>query len=298
MTYADNRPHPIEIETDFFEGASDGVKFGVALTRHPGSPTEGGLILPREDEAAIELVRQAYIAGGIIDQSEEATQELRRLDNRSERFAVMQRLGSGAANVIATAKLVRGTPLPMQELFPWIFDSIDPDSCLEMSQLACCHPDRAIREVGFLAVLRAVYGYSLSLSPDYLEDLEDPAQHRKIEEISRELGLYGTKLSPQAEEFTFEPISTVVAMTEDFVFERVADFGISTIDLGGPLLVQEARDFQTKLYPVGFDLEEIRKIHLSGANELFDLYLERVERHLGLGWFGEGIIENLDFSSI
>ncbi|USN97573.1 MAG: hypothetical protein H6799_00490 [Candidatus Nomurabacteria bacterium] len=87
-------------------------------------------------------------------------------------------------------------------------------------------------------------------------------------------------------------------MTEDFVIARARKFGITVDVLGGPIPVQEARDTMAILHPVSFDLRKVRRTHLAGTNQLFNVYLDNIDKHHGLGWFGDEIIENLGFPQL
>lgn len=301
--------------TDYFRDAPDEVSFGVALTRHPGSPLEGGLIMPKEDDLAVRLVQQSYRAEGIIDGSPDSLDKYRRLDNRSERFVVMERIAGRIANLFATTKLVHkvegGDPLPIEKEFPWVFDAVDPAGCAEISQLTSRHPDDDIQGFGFLALLRASYGYAESVrmtccnigpSDDISRftsgQMSPEEEARVIAALSRvvkpALEEQGQELDPPSYGQLGE-VSTILCVTEKFVFERAESYGIDTHVLSEePKLVPEFKGKPTPLYPVAFDLAKVREKHQEGSNQTYNLYLAGIERHYGLGWFGEAVIESIE----
>ncbi|HRV76218.1 MAG: hypothetical protein H6799_00495 [Candidatus Nomurabacteria bacterium] len=148
MTY-NSKPSEIVIETDFFDGAPNNVKFGVAISRLPDEPGRSGLLLPVEDEAAVRLVQVSYQQAGIIANCKEDLARIRALDHRSERIVVMERVGKRAASLFATARLVHGTleeSLPMEEYFPSLLCSVDIPRCVEISRLTSIAEDKKTRE--------------------------------------------------------------------------------------------------------------------------------------------------------
>lgn len=302
MSFSKERPQPITIETDFFVGAPPEVQFGVAATRHYGAG-RSGLSLPVEDAAAKSLVESAYAASRIIDGSDhKQINNLHKADDRSERFVVLERLPYGYAGLFATVKLIHHIQgpesLPMQKYFPSVFEKINPMNCVEISHLNSHHPNELIREAGLLAALRVAYGYALSLR-DYEQDtlgqeLELP---KELERVEQDIAAFLAPTSSQGSNRTrlMPPeITTIVGMTEKFVKDRAAQLGIPSVNgLGGPSMVQEARDTKTELYPVAFDVEKIREAHQSGNNEVLNIYLDGIEYHGGVGWFGPMLIEYL-----
>lgn len=290
------RPGPIAVATDLFNGAPEGSRFGVVPTHFPGKT---GCVKPGEDKASIQLVEDAYLTGRIIDESESSPQDLRRFDDRSERFSLLERTErEGEALLFGTARLIQryegGERLPIEILYPDLLPSlgIEPCHCIELSQLTCCHPEDTARKVGFIALLRVAYSYSLSTLPFSAEErLKLSPSYKAIDRFIRS--------HAQQPEDAFSPWGSssryILAVVEEFLRDTVIGLGIPLADAKNPPIeVQEGREDKTTLYPLVVDINDIKKILKNGDRPLINLFLEGIESHAGLGLFGDNLITSLD----
>lgn len=291
------RVAPIEIDTSYFTNAPKGVRFGVELSHQQGGP--GGSCLPEANEAAIQLVYQSYSASGIIPDSPEQLKGLQRLDDRSERFVVVERLADNSASLFATARLIHriedGDYLPIEKLFPWYFGPDDTVDCVEISQVVSHHPSAFKSLSGFIALIRAAYGYVLldkgSAPTKPLPDCEDNRRLKTdIEKFIARRPSFAAEGEPSCPE-----ISRILFATEKRVFDAVhrllGEEAVSLIGDSKPFT--EARDEDTELFPVSISVAALKPLHELDPQKRITNFLQGIDYHSGMGYFGRGIVDSI-----
>jgi hypothetical protein len=261
MDHLENPNPPVAVSTRIFESAPEEAMFWIGKTSQ-----DGEIFRAAEEAAAHQLCAETYHNVGIMAADRLAAKENTSdghhevSEGGSSRFVVLSR-GSAASphTVVATMKTIHRTSLshpllPIEELFPDVFsDGSRSAASLEISKTASRHPDNTIQNLAFLACIRASFIEAVALGSEEM-----------------------------------------LCVTEEFVERLVKDVEIPYEKLCEPRPFRELRSGPTLLVPLAFNVSKILSLYKSGNVGLtISTYLDGMEEHKGLGFFGPDLIKPL-----